>query len=400
MSFFRILVTGTVVGITTFVVINALANRTTAGSVSSSRPFVTATDAPLSFFDAKRCDADAGDRVNCYDRFISAYAGQKTTKELLAELDKASKEDTAILVDCHPLTHAIGRWTFGQTGDVAAAFDRCDLTCHSGCYHGAVERVFFTEAELDAGVRHADEKRMQSVVKTICDEAKFPNHIGLVQCIHGAGHAIMHGLDYDLWESLKTCDYFDDPLEANICYSGVFMENITAAEKDRRLVNPKDPLFPCNLPMDEKYLSNCLFFQPSFLLEFHYAPEDIFKVCRESKLPGECAKGYGRELAGDIRLGFANQVAYTCETHGAGLTDDCTRGTVNSALENSQNGEAAYPYCMALKDDGDRDFCFRWAGWYAATEIGFTPDGVFDDCEKYAGSGQPGCTLAREAALQ
>lgn len=391
----RKLVMGSAMGAIGVAIAASFATPSQAPELAASLP---AFPDAVVFTDILQCNANPDDRIACYDRFIEHIGKDRTTQDVLAELSAATTTNAQILVDCHAIAHAVGRWTYRQTGDVSDAFNRCDLTCHSGCYHGSVELVFFTPQELQDGVEHASKDRMRSVTSTLCDPAKLRNHIALLQCVHGAGHAILHGLDYDLPSALDVCDSFPTPDIQSMCYSGVFMENITAAEPALRNVDPSQPLFPCTTLADKKYLGNCLFFQPSLFLEWGYTPKQILDTCRLTAIPDECARGYGRELASDLRLGRFADVAHICEEIGGELERGCTIGTVNSSLENGETGTEAYPYCSTLQDPARRNFCFEWAGYYSRTEFGWDAAAVRADCERALGDGAEGCTMAAAAA--
>src|SRR5262249_5879927 len=78
--------------------------------------------------------------AECLDRLFRQPLQRHTTTEALRWVQRLEAEDPDIKRMCHPVVHAIGRETFRLKGNIHDSFAACDQTCHSGCYHGSVER--------------------------------------------------------------------------------------------------------------------------------------------------------------------------------------------------------------------------------------------------------------------
>src|SRR3990167_3110587 len=199
--------------------------------------------------DIKGCfDKAETEFQKCLDGFLADYGKDKAVSELLRELETARLQDNSIDTQCHPLSHAIGRFALSKHENVGDAFEQCDFTCQSGCYHGVMERLFFTSEEIAAGIRHLTYDDFKTRLPGICDASKFsnPNSTVIFNCLHGAGHAVMYSINYKLQPALDSCDLFETEYERLACYGGVFMENITAFDKSKRDLKPDDPNYPCN----------------------------------------------------------------------------------------------------------------------------------------------------------
>ena len=78
--------------------------------------------------------------AECLDGLFRDALKKHSTLDALQLIQRLEATDTDLRRDCHPVVHAIGRETFLLKGTIHDSFSACDQTCHSGCYHGAVER--------------------------------------------------------------------------------------------------------------------------------------------------------------------------------------------------------------------------------------------------------------------
>src|SRR5215813_10903651 len=172
----------------------------------------------------KACLAKAGND-ECLELLYRAELEKRSPAELLDSVRRYEEEDAGLRLACHPVVHALGREIFRVKGNIHDAFLACDQTCHSGCYHGAVER--FLRGDSKAPARHVTESEILRRVPTACD-AKAPRRV-YFQCLHGLGHALMFFTENDLETSLKGCDALIDTWSQESCYGGVFMENLVSS---------------------------------------------------------------------------------------------------------------------------------------------------------------------------
>ena len=195
--------------------------------------------------------------------------------------------------DCHQNAHEAGRFAYEFFKE--KAFETCSAECHSGCYHGAIEAYF----------RDHGTKDLAKNLQTLCGPITNPffNH----QCIHGIGHGLTAWTNYDIPESLKSCDLL--PNRQDSCYTGVFMENIVGglakkeAERDPSRADhitqylSDDPHMPCNV-VEEKYKTSCYFYQTSRMVKLFNADfAKIARTCQEapSQYHSVCFQSMGRD---------------------------------------------------------------------------------------------------------
>ena len=88
----------------------------------------------------KECLNKTDQTGKCLDGLFREFLQTHSTAEALELLRRYEDPYSELRLSCHPVVHAIGRETFRVKGTIHDSFAACDQTCHSGCYHGAVER--------------------------------------------------------------------------------------------------------------------------------------------------------------------------------------------------------------------------------------------------------------------
>src|SRR5262249_40928762 len=131
------------------------------------------------------CLAQGSRTTQCLDGMFREFLRDHSTMEALALLRSLEAMDTAILVSCHPVAHAIGRETFRVKGTIQDGFAACDLTCNSGCYHGVMERFLRSDAVDRCGGQtgHVQLGELEAKAATACDPS-LPMLVRF-QCLHG-----------------------------------------------------------------------------------------------------------------------------------------------------------------------------------------------------------------------
>lgn len=331
-------------------------------------------------YDVLNCVPDAG----CMDKASESLLSSKSTKELLAELEKLGKEDNRVLLECHRITHSIGRSTYKLAKNFGEVFQQCDHTCASGCFHGAMERIFSVENPDDFS--HIDPKLVKEKVPVVCEEIKS-NSFGnpRFQCVHGLGHSLMFFYSYNLTKALETCEVLQSQWDRDSCYGGVLMENIQAADKSKRYLN--DNLhFPCNV-LEERYKHHCYHEHAARMLEFGLSYEEVGKECEKTgNYSSICVKGLGRYASNDVRQGKSVTVCtnLTLETD----RQQCITGLVYALVDSSLDGRYTFPYCDTLPSKYV-DFCYRAAISYMTKSLFIVKSTIINDCHKY--SSHSGC---------
>lgn len=353
-------------------------------------------DPSLVFTDVARCAEEGPRRQVCYDDFIQRYAGDKTTRQLLAELLAAMHVNENVNNACHSVAHAIGRLNYERAGNAQDALAQCDFTCFSGCLHGSVERMFFTEEQMAAGEEHPDLENVKAAIPRLCLEQEMPDTTQhtLDQCVHGAGHALMFALEYDMAQAFSLCDLFPEE-KRYTCYTGVAMENISASDTRRRHLNPDNVLFPCDT-LEGPTASACWYYQPTYMMERGMTMEQISERCLSvGALAGDCIEGYSREF--DlifIRKGHPEHAVRFCEELSGEHAQRCIDSTVRSSVIAFNDGSSAYAFCSALNIPEHRTFCIRSAVGYFQGKLQWSREQLRADCHNFAGPENDICSQA------
>src|SRR4249920_1438269 len=121
----------------------------------------------------------------CLDKLFHDALKNHTTLEALQLIQRYEKDDADLRRDCHPVVHAIGRETYRIKGTIHDSFTACDQTCHSGCYHGSVERFLRGEKIYAEINRHPSTNELKQKAAIACDPNIAPRF--RFQCLHGLG---------------------------------------------------------------------------------------------------------------------------------------------------------------------------------------------------------------------
>jgi hypothetical protein len=328
------------------------------------------------------------------DALFFEYLESHSTSEALALLQSYQDRDPEIDRDCHPVAHAIGRGTFVVQGSVDKSFSACDFTCHSGCYHGAMERFLRGDAAHCGGHGHINLLEVRSRVISACDP-NLPYQI-YFQCLHGLGHAVLYFSGYDLQESLELCDATADWFSQGSCYGGVFMENIVAAEPEQRDLSESDYHYPCS-KLADKYKDACYLMQTSRMTEMGLSVPELFEQCRlAGAFKLTCVTSIGRDLSNAARAGRVAQVAEQCSAGSVEEREACTRGVAYALADNTWSGEYAFPFCASFGDASARSYCFEISAEYLRQTYGKSASDVAADCARYV-PGSAACDAAASA---
>lgn len=300
----------------------------------------------------------------CLDMLFRGELEKHAPGELLKSVHKYEEEDAGLRLACHPVVHSLGREIFRVKGNIHDAFLACDQTCHSGCYHGAVER--FLRGDSKAPARHVTESEIARKAPTACD-ATVERRV-YFQCLHGLGHALMFFTENELDTSLKGCDALLDTWSQESCYGGVFMENVVSSLTDQRKLSTTDPHYPCD-QVAQKYRRSCYWMQTSRMQEMGLTIEQQFQECRNAgAFALDCAQSVGRDLSNSSRGGNSLIAAAQCERGEGDARRACIRGAVYALIDNTWDLTYATPFCAALQEENA--YCTQTSNDYLRTFIG------------------------------
>jgi len=341
---------------------------------------------PLSVAAIKSCLTNVS-AAECLDQLFRDALKSHSTAELLQFLRHAEAEDPDIRRDCHPVVHAVGRETFRIKGNIHDSFAACDPTCHSGCYHGSVERFLRGDEVYSQIEKHPSAAELKQKAALACDP-NIPLRFRF-QCLHGLGHALLFFSRYRLEASLEACDALPDDWSRHSCYGGVFMENVFNVTPESRDLSPTDYHYPCN-KVAEKYRSECYVMQTSRMAEMGLSPEEIFRQCEKAgPYQQACVRSLGRDLSNFVRAGEFQSTAQKCEIVSGERRAACVQGAVYALLDNTWDGRYALPFCAALSEEQDRASCFKTSARYLLETFEISRVDIARDCTTYLKQPEP-----------
>jgi hypothetical protein len=332
--------------------------------------------------------------AECLDLLFREALRKHTTAELLQLVARLETTDADLRRECHPVVHAIGRETFLQKGSIHDSFAACDQTCHSGCYHGSVERFLRGDALYAQSGQHPSQFELRQKAVAACDRGT-PLRIRY-QCLHGLGHAIMFFAAYNLDNALDVCDAMEDEWSRNSCYGGVFMENVVNAAEAKDNFDPADRHAPCSR-VDARYRRECYTMQTSHMSAMGLSAASILDECGKAGAYREaCARSLGRDLSNEARLGDHRGVAAKCELATGDVRRACVTGVTYALADTTWDGRFAFPFCAALASAADQDECFRFVVQYLALYYEKSSVDIARECASHA----PGSARCASAAAQ
>ena len=322
------------------------------------------------------------DGAECLDKLFREMLKTHSPEQALALIQSFAAHDPELRRDCHPVVHAIGRETFRLKGNIHDSFSACDQTCHSGCYHGSVERFLRGEEVYTQANRHPTQAELKQKAASACDP-KLPGRLRF-QCLHGLGHALLYFSRYQLVPSLEICDALGEEWSRESCYGGVFMENVVSATPEFRDLSPTDYHYPCNR-LNDKYRGECYVMQTSRMVEMGLSADALFRECGKAGAHRtQCSLSVGRDLSNHARLGDSAGAARKCELAEGEDRRACIRGVVYALIDNTWDSRYALPFCAALAGENDQTRCMQESFAYLKYMFEKSPDEIINDCRRFA----------------
>ena len=286
---------------------------------------------------------------------LRAAISSAGTRAIMEKLVAETKGGT--IADCHQEAHEVGRAGYALFKE--KAMRECDSSCHSGCYHGAMETLLNKNGT----------ENLPETIHAVCQS--FPTSFGRFECLHGVGHGALAYLDYDLPAALADCKRLANSFEQSSCYGGVFMENILTAqglgakgaEHETRWVKKDDPLFPCDgVDNNPEIQYQCYQMQTSRMLElFNYDFDRVSAECK--KVPLEmrsvCFKSFGRDAAGQT-LRDPRHIVIICDKAPEDYRDECLGGGLNVIVDfwGEKLGDQAAELCRVVTTER-KEACYK-----------------------------------------
>lgn len=363
-----------------------------------SSPFSPVKD--LSALEACVSRADFRERVACYQPILEGQLRAKGPRGVLSELDRLQGARPIFRVHCHDMAHVLGRFWIARGGTVADGFRDGSNACHSGFFHGMVERVFRGDEALTNEPVHLSPDELRAKVATICTEEALETTSRNIrfQCLHGLGHSVVFSLGYRLPLALETCDVLADSWDRSSCAGGAFMENITGVERERRMLRSGDPHYPCSI-VPAEHRNSCYGMQTSWMLEDGMSWDAIATACRaagDSRL--SCFQSFGRDVSPRVRENGPASFVSLCENLPADERSACIRGTAYALADHTWDGRYVYPFCAAFGSDAIRAECFSEAHRHLLRSLEQSQETVRQSCESLTG-GEDECLTTLQSML-
>jgi hypothetical protein len=301
------------------------------------------------------CSGASADHA-CYQQRYEGLVRDSSVEAAFAKLKDEFTEDEFVNLNCHHLTHIIGRAAAELYADIASAYSQGDNFCASGYYHGVIEATMATLGAEEV-VDEAD---------NICaDLREDQNHsFDHRNCLHGLGHGSMYVLKNELFEALRACDTLADEWEKDQCSGGVFMENLNIDDNPGHLSNylkADQPFYPCT-EVKTEYKTQCYVRHTEYALKVA-SQDDATLQDNFAKVFELCAM----EVEDDFRPACYSGLGHLATTEAtlAGITDEAQASFARELCMAAQDYEALH-YCVVA---AARQFVYHYNSDTQAKEL-------------------------------
>lgn len=258
---------------------------------------------------------------------------------------------------CHSEAHYVGHAAYDLLRE--RAFVECNESCHSGCYHGAMEALFWDVAPSE----------LTQKIQDTCLSLETPFEI--FQCFHGSGHGFLAFTGYDVPKALEQCEKLGTREATSSCYGGIFMENVVAGlglapgntGHVTEWLSWDDPLYPCDLyTNNQDAAERCYEMQTSWMLVIFTQDYDkVVDAClgaEESMIP-ICFRSFGRDVTGNFLRKPEDIIPY-CDKVPDPYYPSCIYGAVSTTINfwGSDIGIRAAEFCEAVDKPTGKDACY------------------------------------------
>lgn len=107
--------------------------------------------------------------------------------------------------------------------------------------------------------------------------------------------------------------------------------------------------------------------------------------CIECRRAGDyalsCIQSIGRDLSNDVRIKDPRLTAEKCELgQNEQERQSCTRGVIYALMDNTWDGQYAFPFCQTFINESDRAYCAAASTRYLSATYDKTKEVILNDC--------------------
>jgi hypothetical protein len=287
-------------------------------------------------------------------------------------------------MECHGMTHSVGREAYRRTGQIHDAMNLCDETCGQGCIHGVMEGAFFKENK-SGSLNHLTPKQIRAKLQNFCAKTLLPGtkQEDTYKCYHGLGHALMY-VYQELPRSLDACNTIEQTYATRACKSGVFMENATGFNTDKNYFQKEgDYLYPCS-EMKDMDKEVCFSMHVYNMLRRGLSLEQVPAECMKAgDYTPSCMGSLGMEMSYMVKMGEFEKPRHICEDLAAPHTKSCINNLAGSAISTGEYArQRMYDFCSTFKQVENSYSCFELTQNISTRYMGHDQEVIFQECKK------------------
>ena len=260
---------------------------------------------------------------------------------------------------CHETAHHLGMWLYGYVKDVREALSYSEQVCGGAIFHGVIQNYVMTQKLQGTSLNKID-------IKSIClKPSGNPYYIEHWQCLHGLGHGLIEGYDYDVLSAIKRCEEFEPGWEQLSCSKGVFMQNVIHyLETGQGDFDEDDLYYPCNA-VESKRSAPCYHYHVTYMVIKNKGNvQQTFNDC-DKILPADmvkyCYYGFGRQLEPNIGNSIEAALLLCQAGQKSEYHSDCLKGMLLTIVNVNTNTDRGFSFCKLLPEQYKKD-CYDGLG--------------------------------------
>jgi len=262
---------------------------------------------------------------------------------------------------CHETGHHLGMWFYGYVGNVSKAMSYAEQVCGGAVFHGVIQNYVMTQEFKGVSVDKID-------IKSLCPKPSGnPYYIEHWQCLHGLGHGLIGGYDYDILSAIKRCEEFEPGWEQLSCSKGVFMQNVVHnLETGQGDFDEDDLYYPCNA-VESKRSAPCYHYQVTYIvIKNNGNVQQTFNDC-DKILPADmvkyCYYGFGRQLEANIGTSIEAAILLCQAGQKSEYHSYCLKGMLLTIVNLNTNTDRGFSLCKGLPEQYKQD-CYDGMGMW------------------------------------
>jgi hypothetical protein len=299
----------------------------------------------------------------CYARALQTVARSRGAEDAFTVLFEIQKMDPDA-IGCHFVSHGIGYGAYERDPEQwQQSINTINQACTYGAIHGVIEKYILS---LQSGLT-------REIIPQICGSEPISD------CNHIIGHLLLVETNGNIDEALELCTVFEDSAQREFCYTGVFMEQVTAVNLlNHGIVTESWMDWParvdsleklCTMYDSEREVACWQEIVHAVAVKFQNDPEETFVFCSKSRNAEAASKCRYHAIgilaaARNFDLFVMKDMCLLPQRQDQNFQQNCYVQLVASVLSTSyEKASEAIDFCSTLELEPFQHACLQQIGY-------------------------------------